>query len=316
MKKKYSLKDLTIETLQIAQTPLSPDEIWAKACELGLHEKLDSYGKTPSASIGAYIYTELKDKSETTQFVQISKRPSKFTLKDFIPNTSISQTAINKEVKEPISYSERDLHILLSTYVYSDSHFKCYTKTIYHEKSSKDTKGKNKWLHPDIVGVYFPFGDYDKTTLRMIESLSENTIKLFSFEMKIEIDLPHLREYFFQAVSNSSWANEGYLVALNYSEDSEFRDEMRRLNNSFGIGFIRLNAEDIAQSEILLPAKENKSLDWETINRLIEENPDFKSFVDSINEDNQLKKVKTKYDDILDSERMHEYVIKHNMIKR
>lgn len=124
----------------------------------------------------------------------------------------------------------------------------------------------------------------------------------------------HLREYFFQAVSNSSWANEGYLVALKYSDDSEFRDEMRRLNNAFGIGFIKLNAEDVAQSEILLPAKENKSNDWEMIDRLVEENPDFKTFIDWITEDYQVKKVKSRYDEVFSPEKMKEYVVKHKIV--
>lgn len=178
---------------------------------------------------------------------------------------------------------------------------------------TKTKKGKNKWLHPDIVGVYFPFDDYSESTLNIIKSFNENSIKLFSFEMKITIDMPHLREYFFQAVSNSSWANEGYLVALRYSEDSDFIDEMRRLNNAFGIGFIKLNAEDVAQSEILLPARENKSNDWEMINRLVEENPDFKTFIDWITEDYQVKKVKSQYDDIISPERMQEYVTEHGI---
>ena len=132
--------------------------------------------------------------------------------------------------------------------------------------------------------------------------------------MKINIDMSHLREYFFQAVSNSSWANEGYLVALKYSDDSEFRDEMRRLNNAFGIGFIKLNAEDVAQSEILLPAKENKSNDWEMIDRLVEENPDLKTFIDWITEDYQVKKVKSDYDEVFSPEEMQNYVIKHKIV--
>ena len=178
---------------------------------------------------------------------------------------------------------------------------------------TKTKKARTNGCTPDIVGVYFPFDDYSESTLNIIKSFNENSIKLFSFEMKITIDMPHLREYFFQAVSNSSWANEGYLVALRYSEDSDFIDEMRRLNNAFGIGFIKLNAEDVAQSEILLPARENKSNDWEMINRLVEENPDFKTFIDWITEDYQVKKVKSQYDDIISPERMQEYVTEHGI---
>jgi hypothetical protein len=64
----------------------------------------------------------------------------------------------------------------------------------------------------------------------------------------------------------------------------------------------------VEQSEILLPAKLNNSLDWETVNRLIEENPDFSAFIDSINEDNQVKKVKSKYDDVYTLDKMQIYI--------
>jgi len=103
--------------------------------------------------------------------------------------------------------------------------------------------------------------------------------------MKINVNLANLREYYFQAVSNSSWAHEGYLVALHITENPELMDEMRRLNNAFGIGVIGLDAEHFMQSEILFSAKEKESLDWDTINRLVDSNPDFKKFLDDLMED-------------------------------
>ena len=145
----------------------------------------------------------------------------------------------------------------------------------------------------------------------MISALKENACKLFSFELKIEIDYSNLREAFFQAVSNSSWANEGYLVALRYSEDSSLIDEMRRLNNSFGIGFIRLNAENIEQSEILFSSKYHKNVDWDTINRLVEENLDFAGFLNSANDDILVGRVDNtnEYDEIKEDEVYSKYVV-------
>lgn len=309
---KYNLKSLAKDTLQKAQIPLTVEEIWSKAIEFGFHKKLNTAGKTPWRTIGAQIYVDIRD-NENSVFVQTQKHPVKFTLKDITP--IVNQPAIELKKKTEAPFKERELHPLLSTYVSGDSHFKCYTKTIFHEKSSNEKKGQNKWLHPDIVGVYFPFDDYnEKTRDTIIETFRENAIKLYSFEMKINIDMTHLREYFFQAVSNSSWANEGYLVALKYDTDSELIDEMRRLNNAFGIGFIQLNAENVEQSEILLPARFSSALDWEMINRLIEENPDFSYFIDCINEDNQLGKVKSKYDPVFDSDKMQEYVKSHHIV--
>lgn len=133
--------------------------------------------------------------------------------------------------------------------------------------------------------------------------------------MKINVNLANLREYYFQAVSNSSWAHEGYLVALHITEDPELMDEMRRLNNAFGIGVIRLDAEHFMQSEILFSAKEKESLDWDTINRLVDSNPDFKKFLDDLMEDIKLGKIKSKYDEAyLEEEQMYQYALKYGII--
>ena len=57
----------------------------------------------------------------------------------------------------------------------------------------------------------------------------------------------------------------------------------------------------------MLQAKENKQLDWETIDRLME-NPDFKSFINDFEEDVKIKKIKSKYDDYFeDDESAEEY---------
>ena len=95
---------------------------------------------------------------------------------------------------------------------------------------------------------------------------------------------------------------------MNIEDDPALRDELRRLNNSFGIGIIQLNAENIEQSEIILPAKERELLDWETINRLAEDNRDFKNFIEYLAEDIQVGKVKSKYDLVLDEEEYERYI--------
>ena len=79
-------------------------------------------------------------------------------------------------------------------------------------------------------------------------------------------------------------------------------DELRRLNNAFGIGVIRLDAEHFMQSEILFSAKEKDSLDWDTINRLVDDNRNFKSFLNDLMEDIKVGKVKSKYDRVYEDE--------------
>ena len=270
------------ETLKKANMPLTTEEIWEKANEYGYAKELKSKGKTPEKTISARIYVDIK--TGNSSFYQVSKRPTKFFLKNLQNNSNIEIEANSQVTASKNTFKERDLHPLLSSFVYSDSHFKCYTKTIYHEKSTRERKGKNEWLHPDIVGVYFPYDDYNEKTISLIDTFRENNLKIFSFEMKCKVNYSNFREYYFQALSNSSWANEGYLVALDFEDKDELIEEMLRLNNAFGIGIIKLNAENIEQSEILIPSKINDNIDWDTVNRLVEANQDFRDFVDSIND--------------------------------
>jgi hypothetical protein len=92
-------------------------------------------------------------------------------------------------------------------------------------------------------------------------------------------------------------------------ESSDFRDEFQRLNEAFGIGLIKLNAENVDNSEIKFPSKINPIIDWKTVNRLTNDNPDFKVFLKLIAEDCKLRKVKSQseYDKILE----HDELIKH-----
>jgi len=197
---------------------------------------------------------------------------------------------------------------LLVAYAFGDSHFKANLKTVFHENSSKVTKGQNEWLHPDIVGVYFPFRDYKSETLEVQNYLSITSIKLFSFELKVSLNFGNLRQSYFQAVSNSSWANEGYLVTLRIDDDPTFKDEVRRLNNAFGIGIIKLNPENIYESEILFPSRINQEIDWDTVNRLANENSHFNDFLKLITEDCKLGKVKSQYDKVLNMEELTKYI--------
>lgn len=159
-----------------------------------------------------------------------------------------------------------------------------------------------------MVGVYFPFDKFQDNVLKLLDTLKENAYKLFSFELKVELNFANLRQSYFQAVSNSSWAHEGYLVALKIEDDPLLIDEIRRLNNAFGIGVIRLNAENIEESEILFSSRHNDSLDWETIERLSEENADFRNFINDLMEDIKIGKVKSKYDSILNAEEYEKYI--------
>lgn len=170
------------------------------------------------------------------------------------------------------TYKERSLHRLLSNYLLNKN---ILSKTIFHETSNRADQAQ-KWVHPDMVGV--EFNEFQESTTRSLLKAAETKeyIALYSYELKRTIENDHqLKEYFFQALSNSSWANYGYLVAFEISED--VMEEMERLNRSFGIGVIKLSPYK-DDTQVLFPARKNE-LDYYTIDKLCRINKDFKSFI-------------------------------------
>ncbi|MCX2574979.1 hypothetical protein [Pedobacter sandarakinus] len=170
-------------------------------------------------------------------------------------------------------YEERDLHKLLSSYLKNTD---TYSKTIFHEQSNG--KDSNQiWTHPDMVGIKF-LHLQTKASQNFLKSINRvDTFKLSSYELKREINSDsELKKAFFQAVSNSSWANYGYLVAFEFSDS--LNEEMARLNQSFGIGIIELNANPY-QSKVLFPAV-YRDLDFKTIDKLCKMNKEFEKFIE------------------------------------
>lgn len=312
---KTTFWDIIERTIEKVATPLSAKEIWDKANELGTIGNYTTTGKTPWATIAAYCYTDINNNGDASMIIQTSERPAQFFLRKLADKIDIQKVqkqkdteVAKKEKVETKKFNERDLHTLLVAFAMGDTHFRANLKTIFHETSNKGTKGQNEWIHPDLVGVYFPFKDYKKETLEIQSHLTISSIKLFSFELKISLSFANLREYYFQAVSNSSWANEGYLVAININEDPAFRDELRRLSNAFGIGIIKLNTENVFESEILFPAAIKQAIDWDTVNRLANENSDFSDFLKFITEDCKLGKIKSEYDKVLNLEELTKHI--------
>ena len=312
-KSSYTFLELAIEVLTLSKKPLSPIEIWEFAKKNNLSNKIESEGKTPEHTIGARIYVDIRDNKDSC-FFKATTRPTRFALKNVQFDNIDQEVEGSIEADSKNKFKERDLHILLSTFVNINSEFQCLTKTIYHEQSPKQKKGINEWLHPDIVGVHFPDEDYSPEIVSLQTQLGYRKYKIYSFEMKRYLDFSNLRESYFQAVSNSSWANEGYLVAYDISDDSDFIQELRRLNNAFGIGIIKLNAEHISQSQVLYPSKILETLDWDTINRL-SENPVFQDFLKEITSTKRSNTQKKVYDDVFSNdEECAEYCRKHNII--
>ncbi|MEC5174266.1 COG2958 family protein [Chryseobacterium nepalense] len=282
--------------------PLTSNEIWNIAVKKGYDKQLNSQGKTPWATLGALIYVNAKDNPNSI-FSKTDSRPKRFYLKNMADKVDLYENIIPEEPitkKKKIDFREKELHKHLAFYAYY--YMQCYTKTINHSSSNKKEFGE--WVHPDMVGCYYRTQDWKKEVADFSNAIGIRSIVLYSFEIKRELSFKNLRESFFQCVSNSSWANESYLVAAIISDDEDFMNELERLSLSFGIGVIELNMEDPHSSELIIPAKHKKDLDFETINKLAMNN-DFRSFLTTIKTDFKSGKVYDKeYDKVLELEEL------------
>jgi hypothetical protein len=172
---------------------------------------------------------------------------------------------------------EHALYPLLSLYLWEE--FRVYSKRI-DEKRSSNKRGPNgnRWLYPDMVGMEDLGAEWHQEVRDCVKQYSDKRTKLWSFEAKLLINRSNVRECFFQAVSNSSWANFGYLVAAEI-EGQDTMKELRMLFAAHGIGLIKMDVDNPAESQVLIPAREREDIDWDMANRLADENRDFLDFV-------------------------------------
>ncbi|QQW76230.1 HrgA protein [Helicobacter pylori] len=272
--------------------PIKVTEIYDKAKELfekGEIAKMFDYGgNTPDQSVSALIYTAL-NKGEELPFFKAQEKPALIAL-----NSTAKEPVLNIEkISSPSAPSvkiahnkimhERDLHPFLTYMAFYNENLKCYTKTIFHEESSKSPKGTDRWLYPDMVGVRFLHAELSNENLIAFSKKFDTLpVKLVSFELKKEISVNNCRECYFQAISNSSWANEGYLVGRHIdTHNPQLMDLLKRLHASFGIGVIDLRTDE-DKSAILLNAKYKEKIDYTMAQELSEKNPKFSGFLKSV----------------------------------
>ncbi len=299
-KKLMTTLELAEKILRETRKPLTPEEIWDVAKGKGYDKKSTLKGKTPWRTIGALLYVDIRDNPES-MFIKTGIRPRRFYLREHageLKGLTISDEPTKKKVKP--EYTESDLHPFLTYLAFTK--LSAHTKTIRHSGSKRHKKGQTEWLHPDVIGFYSPIEDWEQEVLEFTMEVDRPSIKLYSFELKRELNFANLREAFFQTVSNSSWANEGYLVAAEIRDELEFRDELKRLSNSFGIGVIQIDITDPDSSSIILPAETKENIDMDTVNRLTYENKDFKSFLVRIVKDVNIREFrKEMYDEVFET---------------
>jgi hypothetical protein len=237
--------------------------------------------KTPASTISALLGDFIRNgdtrvkrikKEGGTYAYYLTKNEQNIGIEILSGETETKITKVTKTTKTK-TFEERDLHKLLSSYLKNSG---TYSKTIFHEQSNG--KDNNQiWTHPDMVGIKF-LNLQTKASQNFLKSINRvDTFKMSSYELKKEINSDsELKKAFFQAVSNSSWANYGYLVAFEFSDS--LNEEMARLNQSFGIGIIELNSNPY-QSRIFFPAT-YRDLDFKTIDKLCKMNSEFNKFIE------------------------------------
>ncbi len=175
--------ELGKKVLEQAERPLNKEEIWERACEIGLDKELkkgkrkirssEEDEKQSIASLGSALgeHDIPKDKK---QFYVARKEGRAFFYwlksreREFPPQETSNAKEEDGEQnecsgtakKQKNSFHERDLHPLLVKFLSEDPNFRLLCKTIHHEPCKKGKEGEYRWNYPDIVGVYFPYNKY------------------------------------------------------------------------------------------------------------------------------------------------------------
>ncbi len=295
--------------LEIIKEPIKVTEIYHKAkvlFEKGEIESMFDYGgETPHQSVSSYIYTAL-NKGEELPFKKTQEKPALIALKGAVKELGLSTEKISAPIAK-IAH-ERDLHPFLTYMAINNENLKCYTKTIFHEESLKSPKGMDRWLYPDMVGVRFLHAEWSNENLIAFSKKFDTLpVKLVSFELKKEISVHNCRECYFQAISNSSWANEGYLVGRHIdTHNPQLMDLLKRLHASFGIGVIDLRTNE-DKSAILLNAKYKEKIDYTVASELSAKNEKFSGFLKSVvdYDPNHPQRYKDEFDEIKKKEELY-----------
>lgn len=273
-----TIKEAILKSLEDIGSLANNGNVYDHIIEKGYYDF--TIGKTPKSTISAQLGEFIRNNDARVKRVKgkggvylyyLAKNEEDINLEEYVFSNEEQKKG---QIQASKVYQERDLHKLLSTYLKNQN---TYSKTIFHEKSTYSNDGHQKWVHPDMVAIKF-LNLTSKANQALMKVLNKaDTFKITSYELKKEINTDYeLKKSYFQAVSNSSWANYGYLVAFDIR--SNLYEEIERLNQSFGIGVIELKANPY-ESKILFPSK-YKELDFKTIDKLCKINQNFEDFIE------------------------------------
>ena len=220
-----------------------------------------NYIKTTAERPRRYYYTDLEDQDEVIAAeAQTYNNSNHFSLKDDLSEYELYDEVM-KFLKKQLNLDARRIDEKYST-------------------NKRGSKG-NKWLYPDIIAIENLSSRWIPEVMECASLHSARITKLWSFEVKRLINRSNVREAYFQAVSNSSWANLGYLISADIVGD-DVLEELRMLSALHGIGIMLLNKDSFMDSEIRFPAREKFNIDWLSFNRLAAVNSDTKKVIKSL----------------------------------
>ena len=273
---KMTTKDAILQSLSDLKNLTNSIEVSRHIIEQNYYDFGDA--KTPQGTVSALLGDFIRNGDSRIKRIKGKGGTYLYYLAKNEPEIDVEiLTQTEPEIKRQNidrTYAERDLHKLLGSYLKNED---VYSKTIFHEQSKYSNDNHQKWIHPDMVGISF-LNLQNKASQTFLKAVNRaDTFKVTSYEIKKEINTDYeLKKCFFQAVSNSSWANYGYLVAFEISDS--LSEEMERLNQSFGIGIIELKPNPY-ESKILYPSR-LRELDFKTIDKLCKINKDFEKFIE------------------------------------
>ncbi|MDI6804310.1 MAG: hypothetical protein QME58_10775 [Bacteroidota bacterium] len=284
------LVELIIDILEHSESPLKQGEILALAEEHKQYKNCEELHtvQVPLSAV-ARCLTKYSGGSNPVFGIFFEGKHKQSQKRFFLKTKNIPEVKI---------IPESSLHPYLVKF--AKERFNVYCKTINALKVAKKKDKIGKWTNPDIVGlnpVILNLNPLFQKEVEKLGMLSTKVIEFYSFELKLKIDKSNITEAYFQAVSNSSWANFGYLVVGDLDTDAIFLSNLMRLNNGYGIGVIKLNLDNPVKSEIIVSARVKEVVDINFMNFLSEMNNDFYAFIKSTGNIISKKYIYTKYFD-------------------
>ncbi len=174
---------------------------------------------------------------------------------------------------------------------------------------------ENLWKYPDAVILGWEAGttlvdgiELDQGMIDLKRTLGGAPFSLTSVKMRLEVNYANFREFFFQCVSNSTWAHRAEIAISANIDDELLIDDLRRLGNRFGVGVTTYGLSMKALDELPSPedildldsrgieaieervrisrlstSTTRAAIDWEHLAEAREANPDFQELFRWIN---------------------------------